>query len=545
MHNLYLFQPQYRVSFNDKDQYWFPYAVGCLWSYAKQFEVAKTWDLKRILFKREPIDKVIKTIVNPSLCAFSVYIWNEKYCLRLAKEIKVLWPNCVIAFGGPQVSSHYTKYSFIDTMVIGEGEPAFVSMLQKVVEGKEPQLFYNEKRMDSLDTVPSPYVDGTFDHLIEQNPNLFWSAPFETNRGCPYSCTFCDWGGLTRSKVKKFSLERIVNELAWLKDKKIRTMFLTDANFGIFKERDLEIANLLRQFSEANGNLEYIAMNYAKNSNEHVFKIAQAFGKINKGITFSVQSMNPDTLEEIKRKNMDVGDIKTLMKLSAEYNIPHYTEVILGLPHETLSTWKSGIAELLELGQHSRIDVLFNMILDNTEMKEAQVGPFKLKTIEADDVVAFSVDEETGIKETAPIVVSTSTMTTDEIVEAFIYTWMVIAFHIGGYSMNASMALRAKGIAYRRFYDKLFERIFELKEANRIQNATKSLLTRGNTLTKGLYPTNLAHSSTAFMNENIDQVNNLVRDTVRSFGITVDYDLKEKEQTLKDHEYFRKRRKAA
>ena len=31
----------------------------------------------------------------------------------------------------------------------------------------------------------------------------------ESNRGCPYGCTFCDWGSATLSKVRNFDLDRV------------------------------------------------------------------------------------------------------------------------------------------------------------------------------------------------------------------------------------------------------------------------------------------------------------------------------------------------
>ena len=37
----------------------------------------------------------------------------------------------------------------------------------------------------------------------------------ETNRGCPYGCTFCDWGSATLSRIRKFDLDRVFAELEW------------------------------------------------------------------------------------------------------------------------------------------------------------------------------------------------------------------------------------------------------------------------------------------------------------------------------------------
>ena len=67
----------------------------------------------------------------------------------------------------------------------------------------------------------------------------------ETNRGCPFQCTYCYWGkgGLNR-KYRHHSLERVSKELEWCAQNKIRYVFSADSNFGMHN-RDMEIAKNL------------------------------------------------------------------------------------------------------------------------------------------------------------------------------------------------------------------------------------------------------------------------------------------------------------
>ena len=296
MKNLYLFQAQDPTLFRGKLQYWFPYSIGLLWAYARQFpSVASQWICHDIFFRRRPVHEVIETMVEPDLCGFSVYAWNRKYTEAMAEAIKKRWPRSVLVFGGPEVGSSWLKYDWADCLVLGEGERSWVKILDAVAQDQPIEKIVKTPRMDSLDDVPSPYTTGVFDPLIAANPDMAWTAPLETNRGCPYSCTFCDWGGLTQSKIKKFQLHRIEAEINWLSRQNVKNIYITDANFGIFRERDLEIARMIGKWVRRGSSLEYIQMNYAKMSNETVFEIAKEMGHVNKGITFSVQSMNPDT----------------------------------------------------------------------------------------------------------------------------------------------------------------------------------------------------------------------------------------------------------
>jgi radical SAM superfamily enzyme YgiQ (UPF0313 family) len=69
------------------------------------------------------------------------------------------------------------------------------------------------------------------------------------NRGCPFACTFCDWGSLTYNKVKKFELERVFDELEWMAQRNFDFISFTDANFGMFAERDSLIADKIIEMS--------------------------------------------------------------------------------------------------------------------------------------------------------------------------------------------------------------------------------------------------------------------------------------------------------
>jgi putative methyltransferase len=521
MHNLYLFQPQYNFTFKGIKQNWLPYSVGCLWAYAKQFaSVVQNWQLKEIFFQREHCDKVLERISDPSVCAFSCYVWNEKYCLKLAELIKLRWPKCVIVFGGPQVTGDYTKYKFVDCIVLKEGENNFVKILDTVFAGQELDLFYQLPRMETLNGVPSPYASGVFDSIIEQHPDIHWSAVIETNRGCPYSCTFCDWGGLIGSKVKLFDMNRITCDLDWMKNVKIRTLFIADANFGIFKERDSTIAKKIGEFAK-DSSIEFISLNYAKNSNEEVFKIATLLGQVNKGITFSVQTMNPDTLKIIKRKNMGTNDISHLLNLSKQYAIPTYTEIILGLPLETVESWKQGIMDIIELGQHDRLEPQLGMILPNTEMFTEQKKLFALDTIPVKDFVPFADDNETGIFETAEMVRATSTMSNEQLIESWMFSWMVLHMHYSGYSqVLAKYVRKIHGKTYREYYDLMFNKIQNMSgplntEFLKIKTALTNMYKFGETLDKEIKASNILFASLYFFYTQIEQAVNLATDVAK------------------------------
>jgi len=474
--NVYLFQPQYAVEIRKENTYWLPYSAGCIWSYASTIpEISEKYTLAELGFKREDPTNIIQrmTLQTPSVCGFSCYVWNEQYCLALAKKVKQNFPNCRIIFGGAQSSAKLIEYDFIDSVILAEGEESFADFLLSDVN----QKIYDKQRMSNLD-IPSPYTTGLFDKLLEDNPNALWSMTFETNRGCPYACTFCDWGGTTYSKVRKFDIDRITADLEWAIGKPVSYVFCADANFGIFKERDLEIARVLKRVADLSL-IETINLQYAKNSTEIVFEIAQILGEYSRGVTVSVQSMHDATLTAIKRRNMDVNRVQDLIALSKRYNVGTYTEVILGLPEETLESWCDGLCEILELGQHDSIDMWFAQLLENSELNLSESKKnYSIDSVTSADYFAlYNSTDYKDIQENIELIRSTSTMSFNELVNGYMYGWMIIHWHISGYSQHIACTLRQQNISYKNYYDNLIKYIKQDKVFSNHYNELQKLVT--------------------------------------------------------------------
>ena len=529
MRNLYMFQPQYAVEVRNEDTYWLPYSVGCLWAYCMQYDdVASGFYLKDLIFKREDPEKLVERLEDPVVCAFSTYIWNEQYNLHVAKLIKEKYPECIIEFGGPQATEKLTKYDFIDCIIVSEGEEAFLDLLRKVISMEPFEKIYRKNRIEDMD-FQSPYQLGVFRKIVSDNPDVLWSMTVETNRGCPHRCTYCDWGGMTYQKVKHFGLERITDDINWAARNNVGFIFNADANFGMFKERDLEIAKLFRSAADR-GKLEAINVQYSKNSTEVIFEIAQILGDISRGVTLSVQSMNEPTLKSIKRKNMSINKISEQIEKSKKYGVKTYTELILGLPEETLDSWKNGFAQILQCGQHDSIDVWFCQMFGDTDLNSSLSREvYGIKTIKAEDYMSFS-KEDHDIKEVIELISETNTMTNDELIEAYLYGWLIIQFHIAGYTqLVAKHFYKNLNVDYRIFYDTLFE--FIKKDTgiigqhyNEIEKSVSHYMKTGKILDQGKHGHTLHAGSFAFMFNNKKDIFDIL-DKVATILVPIDDDI--------------------
>jgi len=461
--NIYIFQVQYAIEIRDTKNYYIPYSAGCVVSYAKQFkDITDKWNFGEIFFRREHPDAVLERLDNPKIVGFSNYVWNTQYHLAIAKMIKEKYPECLIIFGGPNTGKDDIDNGLCDSIVKAEGEQSFVQLLRDY-ENNDVKQVYTGERIQKLDSLPSPYLEGVFDSILEAHPDALFSATLETNRGCPFLCTFCDWGSLTYTKIKQFNLEKVAAELEWIKNNNIGYIFCADANFGVFRDRDIAIAKLLRETCEK-GKVEAVNIQYYKNSNETAVDIAEIMGPYSRGVTLSLQSNHGETLKAIKRDNMKSNNFVELLELINKRNVSGYSEFILPMPEETVDTFKDGISTLLDHGQHNGLEVWSAQLLRNSEMSTPEyLEKYGIESITAVDYNYFgNPDDYTDIKEQITLVNKTNTMSTEQVNESFMFAWLIINFHQPGYSqLYAKYCRNVLGITYRQFYEKLLDIILK------------------------------------------------------------------------------------
>ena len=420
-----------------------PYSAGMIQAYAQSIdEINQQYKFHSdIFFIPDDTIKILDQINEPYIVGFSVYLWNLDYSDLIAKEIKKRWKNCIIVYGGPQAR----KRPWVDKVIYKEGEISFANfLLEKNID---------VERIKDLNSLPSPYLNGVFDHYFKKYDNYVLNAVLETNRGCPYKCTFCDWGGVTYSKIHKFDLQRIFEELEWFSNQKIEHVTCTDANFGIFKERDEKIVDKLIQLKHDNEYPYVFSTNWAKNSNEDILNIASKLktASMLRKLGLSLQSLNFDVLTNVKRKNMELNNLSNILKQAKERDLEVMVEMILNLPGETKETWIENYCNLLS-NDNIFIDSYPLTVLKNSELgKQEYLQKFNIKTVKTE------TNYGGGLKAYEDIVVSTETMTKKDYHEAWLFTWFLRSMHSNGYLYFIYKFMNIEyGMSIRNFYEYIF-----------------------------------------------------------------------------------------
>lgn len=466
-------QPNFQQGPKDLNAFYLPYTVGVLWAYAQKSEIIKDrYEIDCIIWNRDPIKATAEKLSKNSVVAFSTYIWNKNYNYTLAREIKKINPNVKLIFGGPEVAvtdkKLFVKHPYMDIVVKMEGEVTFTRILENIDQdlGDIPGLLINQnlevfdtgesKRIDDLSEVPSPYLTGVFDQIIKDNPGINWNVVLETNRGCPYQCTFCDWGSLTYNKVKKFGLERVFSEIEWFSKMKCDWVSMADANFGMFYERDSMIIDKFIEVQNRTGYPRHYLMAWAKNQKKEVVDLVKRLrtsSNYTVGLTVAVQSLDENVLDIIRRKNMEINRLEEVFDLCEKNQIPLYTELIRGLPGETVDTWRENFWRLFRSGNHHGITVYQSQMLENAEMNLLQRRLYDIKSVTVPDYFGNSFSTEDEINEGIDIVSSTKHLPLEKMIEAAVFTWYINTFHIDGVSTFLSRFLyKNLGVDYSEFY---------------------------------------------------------------------------------------------
>ena len=279
---------------------------------------------------------------KPDVVGFSTYIWNVEYVRKVAATLKLINPNLKIWLGGSEASfdaDSLLKNNYVDWVVKGEGEAAFIQMLSEnfttpaktVVTG--PCCEYI-----------NPY---TPEYLAALNGRIVY---LETSRGCPFSCGFCLSG--RDENVRFFDMEESKKNILLLANSGTKTVKFVDRTFNCNDKRAREIFEFIAGEREK-GNIPQDVVFHCEVETDLFTRSTLDYMKtLPKGLfqfEAGLQSFNVETLKAVNRRTDMPKLVHNLKEIVSGGNIHLHIDLIAGLPYEDFNSFSASFNQAYDI----------------------------------------------------------------------------------------------------------------------------------------------------------------------------------------------------
>lgn len=317
--------------------------------------------------------------LQPDVILFSAYIWNVEMLRQLCPLLKKILPDCILGFGGPEVS--YESETFlrenptVDIVMRGEGEIVFSKLLDyfdfgvpaaleeigslTFRRGEEIVSTMQEVPLD-LALLPFPYEE---DFSDVENQIIY----YESSRGCPYRCGYCL--SSVEQGVRFVPLEKVLPDLQKFLDAGVRQVKFIDRTFNCRKSHAMAIWKYLHEHDNGITNFHFEMT--ADLIDQETIDFLKTVRKGLFQFEIGVQSTNPHTIQAINR-NVDFEKLSGIVKqIKAGGNIHQHLDLIAGLPYEDYASFGRSFNDVYAL-EPEQLQLGFLKVLKGSMLHQRQ-----------------------------------------------------------------------------------------------------------------------------------------------------------------------------
>jgi len=279
---------------------------------------------------------------RPALVGLSAYQRTMLYVIGLAKFIKSIDSGIKVAIGGPQAtfmpSDGFAQLPDIDYVSRSSGEQTLLGIARAVEQGRpfsglSGVSYKNNDGMvqdteelegfSDLDQYPSPYLSDVFDY------SRMGEAIMLTSRGCPHHCIYCYTPRAFKHKVMFHSIDRVLEEMRWIRKKGVKRFWFADPNISHKPSRIEELLDgILTHGLEAKMWLQ----TRADLVNPDMMKKMKRAGV--RTIAFGLESASKRVIPELD-KHLSLEKVVEAIRLAQSQDIEVELFTMFGLPNET------------------------------------------------------------------------------------------------------------------------------------------------------------------------------------------------------------------
>lgn len=323
---------------------------------------------------------------KPDVLCFSCYIWNIEYVEHLVREYAKICGETEIWLGGPEVS--YDSREVLERLpqvkgvMKGEGEETFACLCRSFEDGAFLDVKRREKELARIKGISFRGLDGRIVENPWRDPIDLSRIPFvykdldmfahkiiyyESSRGCPFSCSYCLSSVDKALRFRDLSL--VKKELLFFIDQEVPQVKFVDRTFNCNHGHAMEIWRYLLEHDRGKTNFHFEIAADLLNEEEMLLISKMRPGLIQ--LEIGVQSVNPRTIREIRRK-MDLEKVKnTVARIRESGNVHQHLDLIAGLPYEDLKSFRQSFDVVYEM-KPDQLQLGFLKVLKGSYMKEQE-----------------------------------------------------------------------------------------------------------------------------------------------------------------------------
>ena len=321
-------------------------AFGLRYLYANLGEQQSAAELIEFTIQEQPLSIAEKLLsYQPEVIGFSVYIWNVSEIEAVVGLLKSIKPEIRIILGGPEVSHSPDLPKLCDLadyVIAGPAEQGFRELCEKLLQGEHPQTKYIDGRATPLEQLVLPY---RFYNDEDIRNRLIY---VEASRGCPFKCEFC-LSALDKTATA-FPLDAFLTEIDQLWQRGVRNFKFIDRTFNLKITTSIAI---LEFFLERMSDDLYLHFEVVPdNLPDKLKSVLQKFPPNSLQFEIGIQTFDSEIQERISRKQNNDKSKDNIRWLREHSGAHLHTDLIFGLPGDTLENFADSFDQLIALNPH-------------------------------------------------------------------------------------------------------------------------------------------------------------------------------------------------